>query len=1606
MIKKITKLLLVAIIALNLSLATASITTVSADFCSDLEGEFAGFLDCEDQFTSFTDFQGGMEAPDSEGFDASLTKAKDARTFAKNIANFALGFLGLIAVMIIIYSGFLYVVAAGDEDKMSKGKSGITSAMIGIVIILSSFAIVNTILQAPSGDSTDITTGSLHGAGSSSQATNEQQIQSYNIAAAAVADLTKDFIATYEKFNKQQIRLRQLTSYKPNEFTSRQDFVDYLQGLKDELNNLKKQSGTLSHTALTAQATIDLLLNPALQSIGETIREEDRTERIDSQFEGNIENFVEDIASSANDWWTRNFGGLLDGRSYDEVTEGDLFALYECSLPVSERSINSSVENCADITNNVSQGDLGNKIDAAFDSAINDLVLTKGVYVDYDAKLDEYVKRLETIKVSLTGNNLSSESEGNSLVTDLNSLIAQFESEVRASNIATEYSESSVSFLDDAPDITDLAGALDKIKELIIALQKLHNELKTIKFTNPIIDVNTFRGAAPLVVKFDTSRSYNPLNITATSDMYKWDLDGNGEFNESRAELLSKGIHCDDGSLQDTSETVNEDAAKATITCTFQYPGSYTVGLQLNPFPAGSSDQYENQGKVAAGVAYMNMQVTPPVSKINLLANIPGKDPLTLRAYDDQGRIATDLNALNVALKEIKDTPIEFDATETQGNKPLTYNWSFEDNNTQASGSSHPTAKVQYSERGTYEAMLTVVDAQENIDRKQFIINVQDIVARIRADKTTGIPGTKIEFNASESVSDSGAISSYLWKINGEELEGNNKETFKHLFDDPGEYNISVTVKDAENEDTAEITVKIESQPPQSVFTSSFPKANQPSLVVLNADQSYDPDPNDELTYKWTIYNAREGSDYDIIEGSLFEQSTQTGSEQLSLLFYKLGNYKVELSVFDEQAKSSISSQFIEISSLVDIKFAEDQIFASQLNEESEANVEFTLESEFGNTLIIDFGDGKTETARFTSSEATVSHLYKKAGAIEVTATAKKGDDTNAVTETFIIGGGEEPIAVPMVTINNTTYSDLKNLPVVYRNDDISFDASKSISTDGTNAGLAYQWDFGDGNDSTSSVTSHHYTDLPPANDGFFKITLEVEENGKTDSKSFKVKVEEAVPEAKSLLATALGGATTPTDVKLEVIAPIDRDGRVMKYRYYYFPVNDSGRMLGMKESNDPEAVLTVETFGLPDEEIEYGFCVDLTDDDGNTTECKDLFEDGKLPTMVAVNGPNEPPTAKFTVSDTLINVGETISFTSESTDPDGEIIEYIYDFEGDGSYVNDEKFENGSISHVYEHRSPDEGFQVRLKVLDDKGATAQSGIIPIIVTGVLDEPKAAFLSEILNDNKVKFTDKSKADTEKDGTIVDYAWDFNTNFDSDGDGETDNDLDSDEKNPTWTYEEAGTYVVKLKVKDSEGNADEVTHTIKLGSSHGSADTDTDNNDNESNSESENPVNLNNSDVKREINLIYSNPPLNKDAHEIYLVGEEGRVNLTFNKIDLDIDKIYVDSYIFFDSDGDGTRYNDIDFSTTDTRMIYESPIFRPTAPENNALGIAVTVIDTNGEIYFDFAKVVFVGNSLQAALKLDIANNIGIALYVLLLGIGLSYGASLLRHKNNDKKLL
>jgi len=103
-------------------------------------------------FSALAQGTGFISPTDNPGRIQAATGGQgSARSLILTIVNFFLGFLGLISVLMIIWGGLLYITAAGDPAKAGKGKTVLIYSAVGIVIILISFAFVNTILGAGTG---------------------------------------------------------------------------------------------------------------------------------------------------------------------------------------------------------------------------------------------------------------------------------------------------------------------------------------------------------------------------------------------------------------------------------------------------------------------------------------------------------------------------------------------------------------------------------------------------------------------------------------------------------------------------------------------------------------------------------------------------------------------------------------------------------------------------------------------------------------------------------------------------------------------------------------------------------------------------------------------------------------------------------------------------------------------------------------------------------------------------------------------------------------------------------------------------------------------------------------------------------------------------------------------------------------------------------------------------------------------------------------------------------------------------------------------------------------------------------------------------------------
>lgn len=70
----------------------------------------------------------------------------EPQIIAANIINIVLGFLGILSVCLILFAGFKWMTAAGNEERVNEAKKLLVAAVIGLLIILAAYAIAAFVL--------------------------------------------------------------------------------------------------------------------------------------------------------------------------------------------------------------------------------------------------------------------------------------------------------------------------------------------------------------------------------------------------------------------------------------------------------------------------------------------------------------------------------------------------------------------------------------------------------------------------------------------------------------------------------------------------------------------------------------------------------------------------------------------------------------------------------------------------------------------------------------------------------------------------------------------------------------------------------------------------------------------------------------------------------------------------------------------------------------------------------------------------------------------------------------------------------------------------------------------------------------------------------------------------------------------------------------------------------------------------------------------------------------------------------------------------------------------------------------------------------------------
>jgi len=107
-----------------------------------------GFLDGQVNTRSILE-----EAGRESGFDAGPSENRLGSIVASVINGF-LALLGIIFIILMLYGGYLWMTAGGNEDKVTTAKNIIKNAIIGLIVILAAYAITYFVISSITGTTT------------------------------------------------------------------------------------------------------------------------------------------------------------------------------------------------------------------------------------------------------------------------------------------------------------------------------------------------------------------------------------------------------------------------------------------------------------------------------------------------------------------------------------------------------------------------------------------------------------------------------------------------------------------------------------------------------------------------------------------------------------------------------------------------------------------------------------------------------------------------------------------------------------------------------------------------------------------------------------------------------------------------------------------------------------------------------------------------------------------------------------------------------------------------------------------------------------------------------------------------------------------------------------------------------------------------------------------------------------------------------------------------------------------------------------------------------------------------------------------------------------
>ncbi|MDO8261287.1 MAG: Ig-like domain-containing protein [Candidatus Magasanikbacteria bacterium] len=208
----------------------------------------------------------------------------DIRIVIARVIRYILGFMGIVAVGLIIYGGWLYMTSEGDQGQIDTAKKYIINAAIGMVIVLSSFGIASFILNRLMDASGGIGGGAGSGAG----------------AIAGLGASGNNIIESHYPMRNQEDVPRNTMIVVS--FKEPMDVADII------------TAGNINTTNVLIYRTVTSGAGPFVTSVAATVMPDNKTFRFDP---------AENLGSPSEDvWYTVYFSGAIKKENGDPAFSG------------------------------------------------------------------------------------------------------------------------------------------------------------------------------------------------------------------------------------------------------------------------------------------------------------------------------------------------------------------------------------------------------------------------------------------------------------------------------------------------------------------------------------------------------------------------------------------------------------------------------------------------------------------------------------------------------------------------------------------------------------------------------------------------------------------------------------------------------------------------------------------------------------------------------------------------------------------------------------------------------------------------------------------------------------------------------------------------------------------------------------------------------------------------------------------------------------------------------------------------------------------------------------------------------------------------------------